>query len=205
VLGWFSIMPSGLPHAVFSVARVGYKPTCVFMSGSHFISEYNMSVMLEAAISHSAWHDVWTNSTHDDVIFHIDWMLHNLLLRSSNGIPSRILRGNNVFALVTYARFAPWLSSLPHQRHVGNPTWLRDFEPLSDLRARLSENPSTQGATRRRLVALDGLARKADELIRSFLRSDYEAFQLFWEASRQKLVSEVQRRIDYNLSSLEKD
>jgi hypothetical protein len=84
----FSIKPPGLPHAVFSVAKQGQKPTCVVMSGSHFISEYSLPLMLEAAISHSAWHDVWTNATHDDVIFHIDWMLHNILLCSMNGVPS---------------------------------------------------------------------------------------------------------------------
>jgi hypothetical protein len=196
-------MPPGLPHAVFSVVMKGWKPTCVIMSGSHFISEYSLPLMLEAAISHSAWHDVWTNATHDDVIFHVDWILHNLLLRSVNGVPSRILQGNNAFALVTYARFAPWLSSLPHQRHVGNPAWLKEFEPLSNLRARLSQNASTQAATRQRLDALDQLARKADELISSFLPIDYRAFQAFWEASRKKLESEIQRRIDYNISCLE--
>ena len=67
------------------------------MSGSHFISEYTMSVMLEAATSHSAWHDVWTNATHDGIIAHVDWMLHNLLVRNVNGIPSRILKNGNVF------------------------------------------------------------------------------------------------------------
>jgi hypothetical protein len=172
------------------------------MSGSHFISKFSMLPMLEAAISHSAWHDVWTNSMHDDVIFHIDWMLHNLLLRSINGIPSRILRNESAFTLVTYTRFAPWLSSLPHQRHVDNPTWLRDFEPLNDLRARLSENPSTQAATHRTLDALDRLAQKADQCISSFLPSDYQAFEVFWEASHQKLETEIQRRVDYNIALL---
>src|SRR5271154_973652 len=195
-------MPPGLPHAVFSVAMKGWKPTCVIASGSHFISEYSLPLMLEAAISHSAWRDVWTNATHDDVIFHVDWMLHNLLLRSLNGVPSRVLRDSNVFALVTYARFAPWLSSLPHQRHIGNPAWLREFDPLADLRARLSQNSSSQAATRRTLDALDGLARKADECISSFFPMDYEAFKVFWEASRRKLESELQRRIDYNVASL---
>jgi hypothetical protein len=88
-------MPPGLPHAVFSVAMEGHRPTCVIMSGSHFISEYSMSLMLEAAISHSTWHDVWMNATHDDVIMHVDWMLHNLLLHSVNGVPSHILRNQN--------------------------------------------------------------------------------------------------------------
>jgi hypothetical protein len=195
-------MPPGLPHAVFSVVMEGYKPTCVVMSGSHFISEYSLPLMLEAAVSHSAWHDVWTNAMHDDVIFHLDWMLHNLLLRSVNGVPSRMLRDNNVFALVTYMRFAPWLSSLPHQKHVGNPAWLREFDPLSDLRARLSENPSTQAATHRMLDALDRLARKADECVSTFLPLDYQAFNVFWEASRRKLELEIQRRIDYNIALL---
>lgn len=199
----FSIKPPGLPHAVFSVAKQGQKPTCVVMSGSHFISEYSLPLMLEAAISHSAWHDVWTNATHDDVIFHIDWMLHNILLCSMNGVPSHILRGNNAFALVTYACFAPWLSSLPHQKHIGDPTWLREFNPLGDLCKRLSQNGSTQAATCRMLDALDRVARKADELISSFLPADYQAFQLFWEASRKQLVFEIQRRIDYNISLLE--
>ena len=199
----FSIMPPGLPHAVFSVAKQGQKPTCIVMSGSHFISEYSLPLMLEAAISHSVWHDVWTNATHDDVIFHIDWMLHNVLLRSVNGVPSRILQGNNAFALATYARFAPWLSSLPHQKHIGNPTWLREFDPLGDLCKRLSQNRSTQAATRRMLDAWNRVARKADELIGSFLATDYQAFQLFWEASRKQLKLEIQRRIDYNISLLE--
>ena len=196
-------MPPCLPHSVFSVGMEGYKPTCVIMSGSHFISEYTMSLMLEGAISHTVWHDVWTNATHDDVIVHVDWMLHNLLLRCRNNIPSRILRNQNVFALVTYARFAPWLSSLPHQRHLDNPIWLREFEPLGDLRDRLSENPSTQAATQRTLDTLDRLARKADECISYFLPTDHQAFKAFWEASRQKLEWEIQRRIDYNKALIE--
>jgi len=191
-------MPPGLPHAVFSVVMEGYKPTCVIMSGSHFISEYSMLPMLDAAISHSVWHDVWTNATHDDVVFHVDWMLHNLLLRSLNGIPSRILRNPNAFALFTYARFAPWLSSLPHQRHVDDPDWLRTFDPLADLHSRLSENKTAQAATRRMLDVLDRISRKADEGISSLLPIELQAFKMFWEASRQKLEYEIQRRIDYN-------
>jgi hypothetical protein len=191
-------MPPGLPHAVFSVGMVGYKPTCVIMSGSHFISEYTMSLMLEAAISHSAWHDVWTNSTHDDVIAHVDWMLHNLLIRSLHGVPSRILQNGNAFALITYARFAPWLSSLPHQKQLENPTWLKDFSPLDDLKSRMSQNPSTQAATKRRLDILDRLARKADECVSSFIPVDLRAFTEAWEASRRKLEFEMQRRMKYN-------
>jgi hypothetical protein len=196
-------MPPGLPHAVFTVAMKAYKPTCVIMSGSHFISEYTMPLMLEAAISHSAWHDVWTNATHDGIIAHVDWMLHNLLVRSVNGIPSRILQNGNVFALVIYARFAPWLSSLPHQRQLENPAWLTDFLPLDDLRSRMSQNPSTQAATNRTLDILDCLARKADECISSFLPADFSAFKIAWEASRQKLESELQRRHDYNIKLLD--
>jgi hypothetical protein len=196
-------MPPGLPHAVFSVVLVGYKPTCVVMTGSHFISEYTMSLMLEAAISHSAWHDVWTNATHDCIIAHVDWMLHNLLVRSTNGIPSRILKNANVFALVIYARLAPWLSSLPHQRQLENLAWLKGFLPLDDLKNRMLQNSSTQAATNRTLDILDRLARKADECISSFLPIDFRAFLVAWEASRQKLESELQRRLDYNIQLLE--
>jgi hypothetical protein len=200
-LGVFSIMPPGLPHAVFSVGMEGYKPTCVIMSGSHFISEYTMSLMLEAAISHSAWHDVWTNATHDCIIAHVDWMLHNLLLRSVNGVPSRILQDSNAFALIAYARFAPWLTSLPHQRQLQTPAWLKDFSPLDDLKNRMSQNASTQAATNRTLDILDHLARKADMCVSSFLPADLTAFMAAWEASRQKLESELQRRLDYNIDS----
>ena len=196
-------MPPGLPHAVFTVVMKGYQPTCVIMSGSHFISEFTMSLMLEAAISHSAWHDMWTNATHDSIIAHVDWMLHNLLIRSVNGIPSRILKNGNVFALVIYARLAPWLSSLPHQKQLENPAWLTNFLPLEDLRSRTSQNPSTQAATNRTLDILDRLARKADECISSFLPADFSAFKLAWEVSRQKLESELQRRLDYNIKLLD--
>jgi len=196
-------MPPGLPHAVFSVGMEGYTPSCVIMSGSHFISEYTMSLMLEAAISHSAWHDVWTNATHDSVIAHVDWMLHNLLLRSLNGVPSRILETPNVFSLITYARFAPWLSSLPHQRQLENPAWLKAFSPLDDLKSRMSQNPSTQAATNQRLDILDRLARKADECIRSLIPRDVRAFMAAWKDSWQKLESELQRRHNYNITSLD--
>ena len=196
-------MPPGLPHAIFTVAMKGYKPTCVIMSGSHFISKYTMSLMLEAAISHSAWHDVWTNATHDGIIAHVDWMLHNLLVHSVNGIPSRILKNGNVFALVIYARLVPWLSSLPHQRQLENPAWLKNLLPLEDLRSRMSQNPSTQAATNRTLGILDCLAWKADECISSFLPADFSTFKLAWEASRHKLESELQRRLDYNIKLLD--
>ena len=161
-----------------------------------------MPLMLEAAISHSVWHDVWTNATHDGIIAHVDWMLHNLLVRSANGIPSRILKNGNVFALVIYGRFAPWLSSLPHQRQLENPAWLKSFLPLEDLKSRMSQNPSTQAATNRTLDILDRLARKADACVSSFLPADFSAFKLAWEASWQKLESELQRRHDYNIQSL---
>ena len=161
-----------------------------------------MSVMLEAATSHSAWHDMWTNATHDGIIAHVDWMLHNLLVRNVDGIPSRILKNGNVFALVIYARFAPWLSSLPHQRQLENPAWLKSFSPLEDLKSWMSQNPSTQAATHRTLGILDRLARKADQCISSFLPADFSAFKLTWEASWQKLESELQRRHDYNIQSL---
>ena len=157
-----------------------------------------MSPMLEAAISHSAWHDVWTNSTHDDVIAHVDWMLHNLLLRSVHGVPSRILQNGNSFALITYARFAPWLSSLPHQKQLENPAWLKDFSPLDHLKSRMSQNPSTQAATKRTLDILDRLARKADECVSSFNAVDLRAFAVSWEASWRKLEFEMQRRMKYN-------
>ena len=196
-------MPPGLPHAVFTFAMKGYKPTCVIMSGSHFISEYTMSLMLEAAISHSAWHDVWTNVTHDGIIAHVDWMLHNLLICSVNSIPSHILKNGNVFALVIYAHLAPWLSSLPHQRQLKNPAWLKNFLPLEDLRSRMLQNPSTQAAMNRTLDILDHLARKADECISSFLPADFSAFKLAWSASQQKLESELQRRLDYNIKLLD--
>src|SRR5271170_4015830 len=195
-------MPPGLPHAVFSVGMVGYKPTCVIMSGSHFISEYTMSLMLEAAISHSAWHDVWTNATHDSVIAHEDWMLHNLLLRSLNGVPSHILETPNAFALITYARFAPWLSSLPHQKQLENPAWLQNFLPLDDLKSRMSQNSSTQAATNQRLYILDHLARKADECVSSFIPVDLTAFMATWDASWRKLEFELQRQLQYNMDSV---
>jgi len=162
-----------------------------------------MALMLEAAISHSAWHDVWTNATHDCIIAHVDWMLHNLLIRSLNGIPSRILKNANVFALVIYARLAPWLSSLPHHQQLENPAWLKGFSPLDDLKTRMSQNPSTQAATNRTLDILDRLARKADQCVSSFLPVDYAAFMVAWEASLQQLKSELQRRLDYNISSLD--
>lgn len=195
-------MPPGLPHAVFTVVLEGYEPTCAIMSGSHFISEYTMSAMLEAAISHSAWHDVWTNATHDDIIAHVDWMLHNLLVRSLNGVPSRILRTPNAFALAIYARLAPWLSSLPHQRQLEDPAWLKGFSPLDDLENRMSQNPSTQAATKRTLDILNCLACKADELISSFPPADFRAFGVAWETSRRMLQSELQRRLDYNANLL---
>jgi hypothetical protein len=157
--------------------------------------------MLEAAISHSAWHDVWTNSTHDGVIAHVDWMLHNLLLHSLNGVPSRILRNGNAFALIMYARFAPWLSSLPHQKQLENLAWLKDFSPLDDLKDRMSQNPSTRAATNKTLSILDRLARKADECISSFIPVDLRAFMAAWEVSRQKLEFELQRRLNYNMDS----
>ena len=185
-------MPPGLPHAVSTVGMEGYKPTCIIMSGSHFISEYSMLPMLDTAISHSVWHDVWTNTTHNDIIFHVDWMLHNLLLQSLNGIPSRILRNSNAFALLTYACFAPWLSSLPHQRHVDDPDWLRMFDLLADLRSWLSENKTAQAATRRMLDPLNRIARKGDECVSSLLPIEVQAFKMFWEGSRQKLKYEIQ-------------
>jgi hypothetical protein len=107
-----------------------------------------------------------------------------------------------VFTLITYARFAPWLSSLPHQKHLSDPAWLREFDPLHDLHARLSENPITQAATRQMLDALDRLARKADECISTFLPLDYQVFNVFWEALRQKLELEIQRHVDYNIELL---
>lgn len=78
----FSIMPPGLPHAVFSVSLQGYRPTSVLMSGSHFISEHSLPAMLEASISHSLWHDIWTNALHDDKIAHMAWMLDDFLRRT---------------------------------------------------------------------------------------------------------------------------
>lgn len=194
-------MPPGLPHAVFTVGMEGYKPTSVMMAGSHFLSEYTMSLMLDAAISHSAWHDVWTNATHDCIVAHVDWMLHNLLLRSENGIPSRILQNGNAFALIAYARFALWLGSPPHQRHVENPAWLKDFSPLGELKSRMEENRSTRAATRRMLDILGRLSRKADECVSSFIPADLRAFKAVWKASREKLEAELQRRHKYNMDT----
>lgn len=198
-----SIMPPGLPHAVFSVAKEGFQPTSVLMTGSHFLSEFSMSSSLEAAISHSLWHDVWTNATHDDVIFHVDWMLHDILLRSQNGVPSNFNKGNVAFALLTYARFAPWLRSLPHQLHNDNPTWLHKFDPIQELHLRLSENPSTAAATLRMMNALNALGRKADELIAALSPQDRQAFNTFWEATWKHLQFEISRRVQYNSSSLQ--
>lgn len=194
-------MPPGLPHAVFSVAKEGFKPTSVLMTGSHFLSEFSMSASLEAAISHSLWHDVWTNAVHDDVVFHVDWMLHDLLIRLQHGVPSNT-SDNLVFALLTYARFAPWLRSLPHQLHAHDPSWLLTFDPVHDLYTRLSENPSTAAGTMRMMNALNALGRKADEIVAAFSPRDFQAFTAFWEASWNQLQTEIRRRVSYNSSSL---
>lgn len=192
-------MYGGLPHAVFSLAHVGFQPTSVLMTGSHFISEYTMSRMLHAAILHSLWHDVWTNTTHDDVIVHIDWMLHSLLLRSYETEPRRLERPQHAIYLIVYACFAPWLSSLPHQRNAENPTWLRDFDPRQELEARCAENSSTAAATRRTIAVLDGLRVKSEECIRLLGAEDLEVFKAVWKSMRAKLMAETEARTLYNI------
>lgn len=195
-----SIMPPGLRHAVFSVAKQGFRPTSVLMSGSHFISEYTLSAMLQAAISHSLWHDVWTNATHDDVSVQMDRILHRLILDSESDNRSLRLKGKNLFALLTYARFAPWLRSLPHQRYVEDPEWLYSFNAIKELEERIGENPSTSAATQRTLATLDAMARKADYFIRGIVGPDRDLFNSFWESSHAALVNEIDRRVQYNIA-----
>lgn len=192
-------MPGGLVHLVFSVKRNGFKPTSVLMSGSHFLSEHSLTRMLDAAISHSLWHDVWTNATHDDVIAHVDWMLHSLLIRSSDRRPTQVYEPQQVYALLTYASLAPWLSSLPHQLNHGNPTWLETFDPTRDLEDRLSQDASTAAATARTLDILEGLRCKAAACVALLHNQEHRLFNAFWAASRQSLANEMKAQTAYNL------
>lgn len=198
-------MPSALGHSVGSVAKVGYKATSVLMSGSHYINFHGMVRMLEAGISHSLWHDAWTNATHDDVMVHIDWMLHNLLLRRLQMPTPSSAPDPNMFALLTYARFAPWLISLPHQLHEDEPAWLIDYNPLKDLESRLSTGSSNAAATQRTLSVIDQLVSKADSYISNLSPTEFRAFRIFWDASRKKFKDEIQRRVDYNRRKVEEE
>lgn len=209
----FSIMPPGLPHAVFSVSLQGYRPTSVLMSGSHFISEHSLPAMLEASISHSLWHDIWTNALHDDKIAHMAWMLDDFLRRTRAQHSSHrqesggALGGVQAFALIAWGALAPWLISLPHQTSASasNPRWLETFDPLEYLTGRLHVSPLADAATSRMLAMLDQVGRMADVAFKRLALEDQEAFAHYYKDVCAKFANEIIRRTDYNLAVSTKD
>lgn len=198
----FRIMPPGLRHAVFSISLDAHRPSSVVMSGSHFISEHTLPAMLEASISHSLWHDAWTNALHDDKIAHVAWMLHDLLMRRSKNAQRYPVTGINAFALITWGILAPWLISLPHQTaaYAANPLWLCNFDPKAYLTDRLGVSSLADAATNRMIAMLDQVGQQARHIYRELEPEDQEAFQQYYRGICEKLATEIIRRTEYNLA-----
>ncbi|KAF8295390.1 hypothetical protein DL93DRAFT_2173907, partial [Clavulina sp. PMI_390] len=199
------ILPPCTPHAVFSVSKEGFWTSSILMAGSHFLSRYTLGRTIEGAIFHALYHDMWTNADHDDMVFNVELMIHDLLMHHGARPAEKMFANDYVFALVAFARFAPWLRTLPHKPHKDDPIWLIGFDPIVDLSSRLNADESTKAATSRMLTALNMVASKADTLALEFTTNQMENFQEFWQATYNKLVTEILWRTQYNIDNQDVD
>jgi hypothetical protein len=120
-------MPPGMFHSVFTVDLPSLGPRSVVMNGSHFLSRYTMDNTLYASISHTFWHDVWTNATHDDRDYSIARML-------AWHVISPRFTGRNLYALLMLGTLHQHFRSLPWKQPPSNDaSWLHKFNPSKDL------------------------------------------------------------------------
>jgi hypothetical protein len=166
-------MPPGMFHSVFTVDLPSLGPRSVVMSGSHFLSRYTMDQTLYASISHTFWHDVWTNATHDDRDYTIARMLAWHILHPR-------FTGVNLHALLLLGTRHKHLRSLPlKQSPSKDPSWLHAFDPTknqADL-DRIKDFPARQ--------LLYKVRKYMEEELCGFIydgmsKSDRESYVTFW-------------------------
>ena len=112
-IGSYSILPSGAIHAVATVELANVVARPALMLGSSLLRRQNMEAMLLHGIRYAIWHDVWSNSQHDDISIVISRMVDWQALFPHRKDPNRPFADRNLFALLTVALLPLLLFPMP--------------------------------------------------------------------------------------------
>jgi hypothetical protein len=152
-----------------------------------------MDQSLHAAISHTFWHDLWTNATHDDRDYTIARMLAwQYYLMPTRGGP---FKGRNLYALLMFGQLHSLLRSLPWKTSCsGEPRWLERFDPKGRQPLHLEGFPA-----HKLLREVREYMRELCDRVRGAMMAEQgQGFDHFWNDVRTYYASEFNARAKYN-------
>jgi len=153
------------------------------MRGFHAMNRNTMVRTLYGSMDHALFHDVWSNTSHDDRDFSIGHML--AWHKESQG--EKPFKDDQLYALLFMGKNAPYLRSHPHD---DTPDFLETYSPD------VSDDPDSQQIANNWLW----MQELADEIVMGFGPTERERYLAFWEKARQYWVEQVQVRAKYNLT-----
>jgi hypothetical protein len=180
----FSVMGPGTPHAVVSLERPGCRPVATVVSGSHCYNRFCMRASLLGSIRHALWHDVWTNSIHDDRDFAIARMVVWQLIKMEAGA-ALPFQGENLYALLIMAMNAFLLVSVPFSSASEKELakyWLERY------------NPSTNLSTSLLSAVREDMSKIAHSIAATLSPPATDEFSAFWTHIRNIFLSEFEHR-----------
>src|ERR1700694_722389 len=106
----YRYMPPNTRHAVATLMKRDgpYEPTV--MRGYHAMNRHTMVRTLYGSIDHALFHDVWSNTSHDDR----DFSIGHMLAWQESGNP-KPFKGDALYALLFLGKNAAYLRSPPHE------------------------------------------------------------------------------------------
>jgi hypothetical protein len=152
-----------------------------------------MHQSLRAAISHTFWHDLWTNATHDDRDFTIARML--AWQAYSNSTRNGPFKGRSLYALLMFGKLHSVLRSLPWKKpRSRESSWIKRFDPGEDLRDVQSRFP----AHRLLQSVREYMGQLVDRIVSLMTTEQREEFVSYWGEIRAYYTSEFNARAEYN-------
>jgi hypothetical protein len=152
-----------------------------------------MEKSLYAAVSHSFWHGLWTNATHDDRDYTIARMLAWQAYLLGKNAP---FKGRNLYSLLMFGKLHPLLRSLPWKKTSSSS--LQRFNPLEDHAedqpARLEAFP----ADRLLHDVREFMGRLCDEIVGHMSMEERQDYDDFWQEVRAFYITELEAREQYN-------
>ena len=145
---------------------------------------------LRGAIKHALWHDVWTNSTHDDRDFSIARMLAWQAMRMHSGV-AWPFQGKNLYALLVMGIIPRLLQSVPFSTKT-DAAWLARYDPLSDAPHVPSPSNNLLQSVHKKMAQVSHL------IIQQLAAPELAQFQRFWADERAMFIQEFESRCKYN-------
>jgi hypothetical protein len=196
-------MGPGVPHAVMSLQHPGRRPVSAVMSGSHCLNRFSMVESLHGSIRHAFWHDVWSNTTHDDRDFLLARMLtwQGMCMEHKAEWP---FTGDNLYSLLVMGVVPYLLLSLPFASHAQTTkkfdenlaSWLERYDPHA---ANTPNAPSTTVDALLSTVRLH-MAQVAHRIMSLLSLPEQEELNQFWASAYALFCKEHESRCSYNTS-----